>query len=173
MLGAARIHNRGSASAPEGMTMAHATRAGADPGGGVPEAAVSPADRFRQAVVARDYEALRALLAADVMVFGPVIAEPVRGVREAGAVLWAALARFEDIRYFGQLTGATEHGDDRGGVETHVLRFHATVNGRQVEGVDVLELTDDGLIGALTVLFRPLESVLATTFMPRRHRGDR
>src|SRR5262249_20915658 len=48
----------------KGMTMAHATRAGADPGGDVPEAPVSPADRFRQAVVTRDYDALRALLAA-------------------------------------------------------------------------------------------------------------
>jgi hypothetical protein len=132
---------------------------------------VSTAERFQHAVEAGDHGTLRGLLAKDVKLFGPVIPEPVHGIRDAGAVLWAALSRFESIHYFGQVSGWTMHSNGNAGVETHMLRFYAVVGGEQIEGIDVLELNDDGLICALTVLFRPLGSVIGTTFAPRRYRS--
>jgi hypothetical protein len=135
------------------------------PGGGE-----STAERFRRAVEAGDHRALRELLAKDVRLFGPVVADPVHGIRDVGAVLWAALCRLDGIRYVGQASGWTTHGGGAG-VQTHMLRFRATVSGEQIEGIDVIELDDDGLICALTVLFRPLGSVIRTTFVARRYRA--
>lgn len=78
---------------------------------------MSTADRFRQAIVASDHDTLGSLLAKDIQVFGPVVPEPVRGIRAARAVLWAALSRLDGIHYVGQFAGCVED------VETHVLRF--------------------------------------------------
>src|SRR5260370_23865138 len=50
------------------------------------------------------------LLARDVQVFGPVVPAPVQGIRAAGAVLWAALSRFDYIRYDGMLCGRLREG---------------------------------------------------------------
>jgi hypothetical protein len=133
----------------------------------------STADRFRRAVEARDHETIRGLFARGVRVFGPVVAEPVHGVRDAGAVVWAALSRFDEIRYVGQFGGRIGNGEGGAGVETHMLRFRAQVEGRQIEGIDVIELDDDGLIATLTVLFRPLESLVGTGFVARRRRRRR
>lgn len=146
--------------------MVHTSTPGqAQPGRSGAQVGVRTADRFRQAVEAGDAEAIRGLLAEDVTLHGPVVAEPVHGARDAGAVLWAALSRFEDVRYVGQLGGRT---GPRLGVETHVLRFRAQVRGRQIEGIDVLELDGDGLIATLTVLFRPLDALAGTGFVHRR-----
>ena len=128
------------------------------------------ADRFRLAVEAGDHDTIRALFAKDVRLFGPVVPEPVHGIRDAGAVLWAALSRFDDIRYRGQLGGRIGNGDGGAGVETHMLCFRAELNGRQIDGIDVLELDDDGLISTLTVLFRPLEWLAGTGFVAPRRR---
>jgi hypothetical protein len=40
-----------------------------------------------------------------------------------------------------------------------VLVFEATVKGKQLEGVDVLHLDDDGLVDDLRVLVRPLSGL--------------
>lgn len=114
------------------------------------------AERFRHAVEAGDHDALRALLAEDIQIFGPVVAEPVRGIKDAGAVLWAALSRLDNIHYVR--------------VETHMLLFRAELAGNVINGVDILELDGEGLITTLTVLFRPLEWVAGTGFTGRRWR---
>ncbi len=49
-----------------------------------------------------------------------------------------------------------------------MLRFRAAVGGNPIEGVDIIELDDDGLISMLTVLFRPLDSLIGTSFVARR-----
>ena len=128
------------------------------------------ADRFRLAIEAGDHDAIRGLLARDVQVFGPVVPAPVQGIRAAGAALWAALSRFDYIRYVGMLSGRVQEGDGGAGVETHVLRFRAAVGGNPIEGIDIIELDDDGLISTLTVLFRPLDSVIGTSFVARQRR---
>jgi hypothetical protein len=61
-------------------------------------------------------------------------------------VLWAALSRLDYIRYIGMVCGRVREGDCGAGVETCVLRFRAAVGGDPIEGVDIVELDDDGLI---------------------------
>ena len=80
------------------------------------------------------------------------------------------LSRLDYIRYVGMVCGRVREGDGGAGVETCVLRFRAAVGGDPMEGVDIVELDDDGLISTLTVLFRPLDSVIGTSFVARQRR---
>jgi hypothetical protein len=79
---------------------------------------VTTADRFRRGRRGGRPRHDPGLFAKDVKVFGPVVPEPVHGVRDAGAVVWAALSRFDDIRYVGQLGGRIQKEDGGAGVET-------------------------------------------------------
>jgi hypothetical protein len=69
-----------------------------------------------------------------------------------GGLLRLVAETFEDFRYTDELAGA-------GGVEG--LIFRAAVGGRELEGLDLLRLDDDGLIADLTVMIRPLSGLLA------------
>lgn len=129
-------------------------RVGQDKAVGVP-------DRFREAMELRDFGGLVGLFADDVEFFSPRSAEPYRGVRAVGVMLWAAQSTFRNLRYTGQLSGSVLNDRD-GAVETHVLRFRARgVRGGELDGVDIIELDHDGLIRVLTVMLRPLESIAA------------
>ncbi len=108
---------------------------------------------FREAVEARDGEAVAALLADDVVFTSPVAFRPHHGKAVTAAILRAVLRVFEDFRYVGEYASA----DGR----EHVLRFRATVSGREVEGCDLLHLDDEGLVDALTVMVRPLSGLQA------------
>ncbi|MDT0328646.1 nuclear transport factor 2 family protein [Nocardiopsis lambiniae] len=108
---------------------------------------------FREAVEARDADAIAGLLADDVVFTSPVAFKPHHGKAVTAAILRAVLRVFEDFRYVGEYTSA----DDR----EHVLRFRATVSGREIEGCDLLRFDDAGRIEALTVIVRPLSGLQA------------
>nr|WP_308194989.1 hypothetical protein [Micromonospora sp. R77] len=55
---------------------------------------------------------------------------------------------------------AVEAGDPDA-FESHILVFRATVRGKQIHGLDLLQLDDDGLIDEFTVMVRPLSAVTA------------
>ena len=42
-----------------------------------------------------------------------------------------------------------------------MLRFKARVGDKQIEGVDLLEIGDDGLVERFTVMVRPLAAAIA------------
>lgn len=108
---------------------------------------------FREAVEARDVDALEACLAEDVVFRSPAVYQPYAG-REATMVILRAVMRvFEDFRYVRET--ASPDGRD------HVLVFEATVNGKELEGVDVLHLDDDGRVDDLRVLVRPVSGLTA------------
>lgn len=116
-------------------------------------------ERFRAAVEQRDADALEPLFAAAPRFFSPVKFRPFEGRELVLGVFGVLLRRvFEDFRYVGTLSGeaeteANEHTD------SHVLIFRATVNGRQIHGIDLIQLDDDGLISEFTVMVRPLSAV--------------
>lgn len=64
-------------------------------------------------------------------------------------VLTNAEAIFSDFAYTSEATGD-------GAV---ALRFSAKVGDREVEGIDFLELDDDGSIGTITVFMRPMSAL--------------
>ena len=108
---------------------------------------------FRDAVEARDTQALEALLAEDVVFSSPVAYKPYPGKAITAAVLRGVLRVFEDFRY------VREIGDPDG--RDHAFVFTATVNGREIHGCDFLHFDDDGLIDEFTVMVRPLSAAHA------------
>ena len=108
---------------------------------------------FREAIEARDVEALEALLADDVVFRSPAVHKPYEGKLATSVVLRAVMRVFEDFTYTREI-GAEEGAD-------HVLVFEATVGDRRVEGADFLHVREDGLIDDFRVMIRPLSGLNA------------
>lgn len=106
---------------------------------------------FRAAVEAGDLEAMGACLAEGVEFYSPVAFRPFTGREVVTAVLGFVAETFEDFRYVDELGDGT----------SHMLRFRARVGDREVEGVDLLEAGEDGLVERFTVMLRPLSAVIA------------
>ena len=106
---------------------------------------------FRAAVEAKDLTALIETLSPDVVFHSPVTFKPFEGREAVGTVLAAVLRVFEDFRY-------TDELHDDGAL---ALVFEANVDGREVQGVDLLRFGADDLVSDLTVLVRPLSATLA------------
>ncbi len=125
--------------------------------------------RFRHAMQEGVFDALDGLFAEDVWFYSPRAAKPVQGVRAISMVLWSAMSNFQQLRYVGHV-GPTPGGTDSRAAVTHVLRFDAVgVRGAQLNGVDIIELDRDGLICALTVMLRPLDSIAAVRRLGAGH----
>lgn len=107
---------------------------------------------FRAAVEHKDFAALEQTLAQDVHFRSPVVFAPYDG-REAVAAL---------LRVVGEVIGPalTYQWQIREG-DREVLCFRTEVDGREVEGVDLLRYGDDGLIAELVVMMRPLSGLHA------------
>ena len=113
---------------------------------------------FQAAVESGDAEALRSTLAEDVVFNSPVVFTPYRGIDAVAPLLAAAVSVFEDFRY----TGAVAEGDRQ------VLVFEARVGDRNVQGVDILRIDENGLVAELTVMLRPMSGVAAMAEAMRR-----
>jgi hypothetical protein len=112
---------------------------------------VSGADAFKAAVEARDVEGMRAALAEDIVFHSPVTFRPFEGRELVGHVITTVAGVFEDFRY-------TDHLREG---RASVLVFKARVNGRDLDGVDIVREGDDGLIEDFTVMVRPLSALMA------------
>jgi ketosteroid isomerase-like protein len=107
--------------------------------------------RFRQAVEARDLDALRELLAEDVVFNSPVAHKPYRGREIVAQVLVFAAATFEDFRYVDEVVDG-----DRA-----ALIFRARIGDRELQGLDFVHTDADGLVDELTVMVRPMSGLVA------------
>ncbi|MFC5800926.1 nuclear transport factor 2 family protein [Streptomyces formicae] len=108
---------------------------------------------FRKAVEAGDHDAVRALLAEDVVFTSPVAFRPYHGRAITAAILDAVTRVFEDFRYVREITGAD--GRD------HALVFTARVGDREINGCDFLHTDENGLIDDFMVMVRPLSAAQA------------
>ena len=106
---------------------------------------------FRVAVEADDVPAALATLAPDVVFRSPAVYKPYHGRETVAGLLTIVAQVFEDFRY------TDEWRDGR----TTILRFAAHVGDRELQGIDILEEGDDGLVAALTVMVRPLSGLQA------------
>ncbi|HEX5608734.1 MAG TPA: nuclear transport factor 2 family protein [Solirubrobacterales bacterium] len=104
---------------------------------------------FRRAAEAKDLELMTETLREDVVLHSPILFRGFEGREMAIAVLTQVVQVFEDFRYTDELA------EDN----TVVLRFKARVGDREIEGIDFLELDDDGKVAELTVFLRPLSAV--------------
>jgi hypothetical protein len=106
---------------------------------------------FRLAVEAKDLEAAEATLREDVVLHSPILFRGFEGREIVVQVLTHVAATLEDFHYTDELA------DER----TVVLRFKALVGDRELEGIDFLELDEQGLVKELTVFMRPMSALKA------------
>ena len=108
-------------------------------------------DAFRAAAEAKDFSVVEELFTEDVVFRSPAVFKPYEGREALKMVLGAVVQVFEDFSYVDQVE--TE--------DTAVLIFKARVGDREVDGVDVLRFAEDGRIGELMVMVRPLSGLNA------------
>ncbi|MGX9918908.1 nuclear transport factor 2 family protein [Streptomyces sp. NPDC002248] len=108
---------------------------------------------FREAVEARDMEAVEALLAEDVVFTSPVVHKPYQGRAITAAILRGVLRVFEDFRYVKEI-GEADGAD-------YALVFATRVGDRELTGCDFLHVNEAGLIDEFTVMVRPLSGARA------------
>jgi limonene-1,2-epoxide hydrolase len=112
----------------------------------------SPTHSFRAAVEAHDLDAVTATLAPDVVLHSPVTFHPYAGRETVAALLRLIAGTFEDFRYTDEF---------RSSDGAQALVFRARVGDRELEGLDLLRLNANGLIGDLTAMVRPLSGLVA------------
>ena len=108
--------------------------------------------QFREAVEARDAQAMQDLLADDVVFTSPVAFKPYPGKAITSAILRGVLRVFEGFRYVREI-GAPDASD-------HALMFQAKVGDKDIEGCDFIRTDENGAISELTVMVRPLSAPL-------------
>src|SRR5215203_2067132 len=110
---------------------------------------------FRRAAESKDLELLSETLREDVVLHSPVLFRGFEGRETVVTVLTHVAATLEDFSYTDELAEGS----------TVVLRFKAAVGDRELEGIDFLELDEDGRVRELTVFMRPFSAL--TTFNER------
>jgi hypothetical protein len=121
---------------------------------------MNAADRFRAAVESGDIEAGANEFADDIVFYSPVKFTPFEGIDTVRALFRVLARTFEDFRYVGALSGRGEEGDGGPEVETHLLHFRTLVNGKKVEGIDLIQLDDQDRISTFTVMIRPISALM-------------
>jgi hypothetical protein len=113
---------------------------------------VSAATEFRAAVEREDIDAVSALLAPEIVFHSPATFHPFVGRETVTRLLTIVLHTFEDFRYTDELENARDG--------THALIFRAGIGGREIEGIDLLRVDEQGLIADFTVMLRPLSGLV-------------
>lgn len=108
--------------------------------------------RWHETIATRDPSRLPAIIAEDAVFRSPAVHTPQEGRDLVAAYLAGAMAVLgPEFRY-----------DDEWVRERDaVLLFAATVDGLQVQGIDLIRWDDDGQIVDFTVMIRPLKALNA------------
>jgi len=115
-------------------------------------------EKWHRLVQGADDVALEDLLAEDVVFYSPIVYTPQRGKDLTALYLNAALQT---------LPGDESLGDDKRfrytkqviGSDAAVLEFETTVDGKYVNGVDIIRCDATGRIIEFRVMLRPLQAV--------------
>ena len=106
---------------------------------------------FATAVLADDHDAALATIADAVVFRSPAVHKPYHGKEQVAGILRLVATVFENFRYTSEW---------RDGATT-ILFFEANVGDREVQGIDILEEDDEGLVERFTVMIRPLSGLQA------------
>ena len=110
-------------------------------------------DEWHRIVRERDAAGLKQLLDPDAVFHSPVVHTPQRGRRLVAGYLSAALQVFgaPEFRYLREIRGESEV----------MLEFETVIDGVQVNGVDLIQWNETGLIVDFKVMIRPLKAINA------------
>ncbi|MFF1847489.1 nuclear transport factor 2 family protein [Streptomyces sp. NPDC058217] len=117
------------------------------------------AERFRTVVEKRDLAALEDLFTEDIRLYSPVKFTPFEGKPMVLGLFGVLLRTFEDFRYIGHFEGAAETSTDGEEAPSAILLFRATVHGKEIHGIDLLQFDETGRIKEFTVMVRPQSAV--------------
>ena len=106
---------------------------------------------FRRAAEAKDHDLLTETLREDVELHSPILFRGFEGREMVAQVLTHVAATLEELTYVDELSEGN----------TFALRFKARVGDRELEGIDFLELDDEGRVAVLTVFMRPMSALTA------------
>ena len=108
-------------------------------------------DAWHALVQSRDMRGLHPLLADDVVFHSPVVHTPQRGKAITTQYLTGALhvLNNDSFRYEREIIGSQDA----------VLEFSTTIDGIQINGVDLIRWNDAGQITDFKVMVRPLKAV--------------
>jgi hypothetical protein len=104
---------------------------------------------FRRAAEAKDLVLLAETLREDVVLHSPILFRGFEGRETVTTVLTHVAATLEDLTYVDELSADG----------TVALRFKAMVGDRELEGIDFLELDEQGQVRELTVFMRPMSAL--------------
>ncbi|HEV7770592.1 MAG TPA: nuclear transport factor 2 family protein [Solirubrobacterales bacterium] len=116
---------------------------------------------FRRAAEAKDVALMTETLREDVVLHSPILFRGFEGREAVAMILTHVAATLEDLTYVDELAGE----------RTVALRFKANVGDRELEGIDFLELDEDGRVAELTVFMRPLSALTAFNAQMARRLG--
>ncbi|WP_405605243.1 nuclear transport factor 2 family protein [Streptomyces sp. NBC_01410] len=119
------------------------------------------AERFRAAVEKGELAALDNLFTEDIRLYSPVKFTPFEGKPLVLGLFGVLLRTFEDFRYIGHFEGTAETSADGEDAPSAILLFRATVRGKQIHGIDLLQFDETGRIKEFTVMVRPHSAVQA------------
>ena len=112
--------------------------------------------RWKTIVAGKDLVSLQKVLAEDAVFYSPVVFKPYQG-RTPVTFLLANV-----IEVFGELTYTHVYNNGAGGI---VMQFETSVDAPgktlQVEGVDIFQLNEKGLVEEMRVMLRPLNATQA------------
>lgn len=110
-----------------------------------------PVALWHRAVHAKDTRLLDTLLAYDAVFLSPVVHTPQLGKKITKAYLSAAFMVFmnDTFRYVRELRGERDA----------VLEFTLTLDGIEINGVDMMRWNDAGQVTEFKVMLRPLKAV--------------
>ncbi|MGP3991613.1 nuclear transport factor 2 family protein [Streptomyces sp. 3N207] len=119
------------------------------------------AEHFRAAVEKGELAALGDLFTEDIRFYSPVKFTPFEGKPMVLGLFGVLLRTFEDLRYIGHFEGMAETSTDREQAPSVILPFRATVHGKQIHGIDMLQFDETGRVKEFTVMVRPQSAVHA------------
>jgi hypothetical protein len=117
----------------------------------VAEAMDPRSQRFREAVERQDHSEIVAAFAPDAVFRSPVRYHPYRGRDGISRVFTALLETIKDYEVVDELVSG-----DRVGV-----MFRCRVGDREVEGMHLIQVGEDGLIAEYTEMARPMSGTIA------------
>jgi hypothetical protein len=105
---------------------------------------------------------LDAILADDVTFFSPIVFTPIEGKEMAKLYLSAAGNTFSEgdtAKAPGKEDSSFRYSKEVMSGDTIVLEFETTIDGKYVNGVDIMTWNDQGQITEFKVMIRPLQAV--------------
>ena len=106
-------------------------------------------------------DALDDLLADDAVLYSPVVFTPQRGKTVVATYLRAAKATFAAIGFDADDGASFRYVKHVVSGDTAVLEFETEMDGKYVNGVDIIRLDDTGKIVEFRVMVRPLQALNA------------